>query len=146
MTHANKLKGQFDYNTKQVLWLTDMTDMEYQNFQIDTAKAWIDRYWADVYEGDTLIGSSLFWKWWAYAWHHADDTVILPILYATPPNGRHSSYRAMHQYIFNQANEDQQWLMQDFKNLRPEFEKEIKTASSPLSFGEGRGEVKTTNP
>ena len=124
MTHTETLKGQFNYNRKQVLWLTDMTEEEYNNFQIDTAKAWTERYWTDVYDVDQLLTSTLFWQWWGYTWNDIDERSMLRQLYSIEPPHRHSSYRAMHQYIFNPASSEQQSMIHDFRSLYSAFAKE----------------------
>ncbi len=126
MTHAKQLKAQFSYNRKQVMWLTGMNEAEYINFQVDTAKAWVDRYWADIIDADSLFACAMFWSWWHFAWDQADDTMIITPLFSIKKQERHTSYRAMHQYIFNESSQEVQWLIADFRNMRSEFEKDIK--------------------
>lgn len=125
-THSDKLKGQFSYNKKQVLWLTDMTEQEYHDFQTDTAKAWADRNWADVYNTDNLIVTNTFWGWWKYNWNKADDDCIIAVLYTIQSNARFTRYRELHQYVFNTACVEQQYLLADFKSLRRQIDVELK--------------------
>lgn len=125
MTHSDTLKAQFTYNRLQVLWLTDMTEEEYSNFQIDTAKAWADRYWSDAYDVDKLLASSNFWNWWTYSWQTADDLYFIKLLYAKEPLQRYSSYRKLHQYVFNHASTHQQLLLKDFRTVKESIQQEI---------------------
>ncbi len=133
MTHADTLQGQYSYNRKQVLFLARITEEEYQNFHIDTAKAWVERFWNGIYDDNELLNSSTFWKWWNYSWNHADENIVIPALYAVNPVARHTTYRAMHQYVFNLASPDMRFLMEDFKSLKDEFDRECKIKHQTLN-------------
>ncbi len=123
MNYADKLKSQFTYNRKQVLFLTGVSEHEYRNFQVDTASAWIERYCPGI-NHDLLIGCSLFWKWWNYQWNDADDQYILAKLYAA--KSKYIAYRQLHQYVFDMSDTHAKQMMDDFKSMRYDFEIAIK--------------------
>lgn len=125
MTHSEELKAQFDYNRKQVLWLTKLSEEQYSNFQIDTAKAFVEMHFAGVINIDQLLDTKLFWKWWNYMWNDADDKWILHRLYHTR-EGAYCEYRIQHQYVFDQKSADLKLMLQDFRSMRPAFDEEIK--------------------
>lgn len=124
MKHAEKLKSQFTYNRKQVLFLTGISEQEYQNLQIDTARAWIERYCYGL-SIDALLNCTLFWKWWNYMWNEADDDAILSQVYEA--ESKYYTYRMLHQYVFDNASVRQQQLLGDFKAMRYDFELEMKS-------------------
>lgn len=119
MNYAEKLKSQFTYNRKQVLFLTGITESEYQHFQIDMARAWLERHCTGI-DHDCLLNCSLFWKWWNYQWNDADDQSILERLYSA--SNKYSAYRQMHQYVFEPEDTGAQQMISDFKAMRYDFE------------------------
>lgn len=123
MTHAQTLRGQFNYNRKQVLWLTGLSPEHYEGFITDTAKGFVDQF-EKLFNVDALLDTPFFWDWWHFMWNDADEVWILPALYATT-NNRYAEYRVLHQYIFDTECTQYKQFMADFMSLRQTFEKEI---------------------
>jgi hypothetical protein len=123
---TSKLLAQNRYNKKSVLYLTTMTEDQYNNFQIDTARAWLEFYWSGVLSIDDLYRTKIFWRWWMCAWNEADDKFILPALYSTHKSKRNTRYRELHQYVFDSNSLHQQFIMADFRHMRGEFENEMR--------------------
>lgn len=126
MNQAAVLKSQYRYNQTQVIYLTKINEAEYHDFLIDTAKAWATYYLKGIIDTETLLKTLLFWKWWSRWWNDIDDRFILQQLYSIPFAQRYGAYREMHQYVFDDSEEYQQYLMKDFVTMKLEFEKEIK--------------------
>lgn len=126
MNQAAVLKSQYRYNQTQVMYLTNVNEEAYHNFLIDTAKAWTTHYWQCIMDTETLLKTGLFWKWWARWWNDIDDRQILPSLYSTAPTKRYAVYRELHQYVFDNDNLNQQYMLKDFSSMKPDFEQEIK--------------------
>lgn len=126
MNQATRTRGQFKYNRQQVLYLTGMCQEQYNNFQIDTAKAWVERYWQKIMNVDALLNTTSFWQWWMYQWNVIDDKCIVAALYDVEKEKRLSFYRQLHQYVFQDNSADQDYLMHDFRAMRKEFEKQMK--------------------
>lgn len=122
----SKLLAQNRYNKKSVLYLTTMTEEQYNNFQIDTARAWLEFYWGGLLSIDNLYRTNIFWRWWICAWNEADDKFILKALYDTHNSKRNSRYRELHQYVFDTNSMYQQFLMSDFRHMRVQFEREMR--------------------
>lgn len=129
MNQVTRTRGQFKYNRQQVLYLTGMTQEQYNNFQIDTAKEWVERYYQSIMDTDRLLSTIMFWKWWMYHWSGIDDKMILSVLYDAPKKKRLMFYRQLHQYVFDDTDENQKYLITDFRHMRKEFEKEKKNPS-----------------
>lgn len=119
MSHIKQLQAQFTYNTKQVLWLTGLSQQGYEKFMADTAAAFADHVSA-LCTPQTLLECPLFLGWWFHNWHMADDRFILPALYETT-NNRYAEYRVLHQYCFNPTDPNAMRLFADFRNLLPSF-------------------------
>src|SRR5438309_1137907 len=111
-------KSQFRYNKMQVLYLTGISDEQYNNFQIDMAKAWVEFYWQNIIDTKVLLNTTIFWRWWVLQWNGIDDRSILQTLYTTPPAQRHTKYRELHQYVFDADNLLQQYMTKDFRSMR----------------------------
>jgi len=129
MKHADYIKYQFDYNRKQVFWLTKINEQQYESFQIDTGKAFAERYLQGKIDTDALMKTKLFWQWWCYMWNNADEKFIIAELYrifSAKPELCYGYYRELHQYVFAEGTNDFEILMADFRNLRDQFEIEIK--------------------
>lgn len=126
MNQASRTRGQFKYNRQQVLFLTGMTQAQYNNFQIDTAKAWTERFFQRIMNTDALLNTTLFWQWWMYQWNCIDDKALLLSLYEMPKEKRHIYYRQLHQYVFDTTDNHQKHLMNDFRHMQKEFEKAMK--------------------
>lgn len=124
--HAIKTRGQFKYNRAQILYLTGMDDQQFNNFQIDTAKAWVERYWQNLLDIDTLLNCVEFWRWWMYQWNLVDDRAIIQNLYVVHSNQRLAAYRQMHQYVFDGSDHLSELLSADFRAMRKDFDKAIK--------------------
>lgn len=124
MTHSDKLKAQFAYNTMQVLWLTKMSEEQLNCFIIDTGRAFIEyNYLAEYIE--SVTNSTKFWNWWRYQWQLVDDAWCIKELYSIKEDTRFVSYRLMHQFVFDKTNTNYQLLMKDFFNYKATFSQPI---------------------
>jgi hypothetical protein len=119
-THTQQLKADFTSNKKQVMWLTKTTEEQYNNFIVDTGKAFFEAHYKQT-DWDAIAASKSFWKWWFYNWNLIDDKYILSELYYTNEPNRYSQYRAMHQYVFDEDNANQRLLIADFLSIRNSF-------------------------
>lgn len=126
MSNAQELKSQFTYNRKQVLFLTAITEQEYENFRIDTARAWVERFFRNIDVDALMSNCSLFWKWWNYNWNTLDDNGIVEQLYGYSAGSRYVAYRQMHQMVFEANSTETEQLISDFKSMRYDFEVEMK--------------------
>ena len=119
-THTQQLKADFASNKKQILWLTKMSEEQYLNFRSDMAKAFVEANYRQEQWG-FVIASIAFCKWWIYNWNSIDDKWILEELYHINEPSRCSMYRMMHQYVFDNDDENQELLMKDFLSVRSSF-------------------------
>lgn len=119
-THTQQLKANFSSNKKQILWLTKMNDEQYENFKLDTGRAFIELHYKTE-DVEQLCSSKAFWSWWQYNWNTIDDTLILEQIYATVASSRAYMYRALHQYVFDNNDDAQELLMKDFLSVRNSF-------------------------
>lgn len=101
MNHLANIRAQHDYNRKQVLWLTGMTDEELSSFQLETGMDWLKRYTLEErHILDEVMRKPMIWKWWMLQWNIRDDRHFLHCLYHVPANEANARYRQMHQAIF----------------------------------------------
>jgi len=126
MSMRQGILSQFEYNKVQVLYLTGMTDEQYNTFQIDTGKAWVEFYCKNIIDTRALLVTSVFWGWWILQWNNADEDSILRTIYGIPQAQRHTLYRQLHQYVFDANNISQRYMAKDFTCMVSYFEKEIK--------------------
>lgn len=126
MSHTKQLKAQYEYNTKQVLYLTGMSEAQYFAFMTDTAYAWLEYYWSKLIDINALIECNEFLSWWKLHWFERDDKDFLTKLYHENTGLRNYSYRASHQMVFNDRYPLTKYMIEDFRAMRKGFESVIK--------------------
>lgn len=100
-THIDDVRIERDYERKQVLWLTKMTEEELDGFMFETGIAWMEKFL--VMHPDLakeLLGYEELWQWWRNEWARVDHWQVLPQLYKAHATGRYAEYRMAHQQIF----------------------------------------------
>jgi hypothetical protein len=129
--HAAALRGQQQYNRKQVLYLTGLTDQQLTQMQMFLLSEWLS-YFHPAHTPDEWMCSEGLWKWWLYVWNDLDEQV-LPAMYNQGNQvNRLANYRLHVQQVFNaNYNTTAKQLMADFKSLITDFEKELKRAIAP---------------
>ena len=102
ITHVERIRGQYNNNTKAVLYLTGMSESMLIQFQFDTGLAWLREHApADEETLRWILSQPQGWNWWVNQWNRRDDHHVLPALYACTEPERCEQYRAMHQAIFS---------------------------------------------
>lgn len=121
MSHFKQLKAQYEYNTKQVLYLTGMNEEEFMQFMLETAHAWLNKYFKDLVDVQAVFDHKTFQNWWKLNWCDVDDRKFLKTLYSTFDKHRFINYRIMHQYVFDNDCEEAEMLQADFRNMIEQF-------------------------
>lgn len=103
VTHIDRMRGQYNYNRKQVLFLTGMTEAQYAQLMFDTGVEWLCQYTGDDEEMLRMVLSQpVVWQWWKNEWNRRDDE-FLPALfrkYEQCKNECNALYRMHHQQTF----------------------------------------------
>ena len=100
-THINTVVAQYAYNTKQVLWLTGMSEEEFYTLMYETGLAWLKSYTgADTEQLNMLLQDAAIGGWWKNEWYIRDDELYLEALYRLEGRVRLARYRALHQNVF----------------------------------------------
>lgn len=121
---AARLRGESNYNRKQVLYLCGITEDQYYAFMHGTLFDWLATY-QPLYDGEEWMNSEALLNWWRFQWYRMDDAILVD-LYHAPANQRWYFYRHLHQDVFNNQQLCAIQLLDDFRNLRSRFEAELK--------------------
>lgn len=101
ISHTARMRGQYNYNRLQVLWLTGMSHEDLSTFQFETGIAWLSAHTGETQpELRLVLQQPVIWAWWLNAWHRRDDACNLKMLYGTAPASRQAQYRSWHQEVF----------------------------------------------
>jgi len=117
-----KISQQYDYNVKQVLFATQMTQEELGHLIHETADTWLRRFFNGKIDHDAMLQSDAFRKWWRMHWLDRDDRCILDFIWEEPEDYRFAKYRSLHQIVFYLLNPIAQHLYQDFLDMQHHFE------------------------
>ena len=126
MPQVITLQSQYNYNTKQILFLCQMTEQEYNDFIMEMAETWLNRMFGHLPDKEQLLGSVTFWKWFKMHWQDRDDRYFLDALYNTVESYRYVKYRQMHQCIFDKEGTVSNFLYNDFLDMYKTFSHETK--------------------
>ncbi len=97
MTHIEQSRQLFARNKKKVQALLGWDDLQYGNFQFETAYDYLkqsmklDDYWIEA-----LTHVKGFWNWWINTWNLRDCHHYLPAAKRLAPDQYESTYRLMH--------------------------------------------------
>ena len=79
-THIDKMRGQYNYNRMQVLYLTGMSHEQLCNMQFDMGMQWLRKYALPTEITDAkdeemlswILSQPIIWKWWVNEWNRRD--------------------------------------------------------------------------
>lgn len=120
------MAAQYRYNKMQILFLTGISEEEYNYFLSETAATWLRINFSHCVDSLKMVTSMDFWRWFKMHWQDLDDRFFLQELYGQPENYRLCKYRKLHQVIFDNTSTVTQYINDDFLDMYKSFKYEAK--------------------
>lgn len=97
MSHKREIQAIDSQNRRIVLRLTGLTEEQYVNLQLDTAREYLlEMLGEDPMGIEHILAGRIFWTWFINRWNRQDAAMVIPALYHEEPRNRAERYRIMH--------------------------------------------------